>query len=322
MLIEFFLELGMVLFILCTALFSSVLQALFFCFAYLSWHLINAWRLWSWLQHSHSHHHAALAPFSTLGIWQILVNRFYQMHIQLRADAEQLKQLECMRRDFVANISHELRTPLTVLHGYLETLADNAESVNTLPLTNIYQQMQQQTLHMEDLVHDLLLLSRLEHHPAQHVEPIPLAELFEQITNKIITVLQASRHTINADIPKSAQILGERDALFSAFSNLILNAIHYSPAGSIVAIHVSTHDDHVHVRFTDHGIGIAAHDIARLTERFYRAANAKHYRHDGTGLGLAIVKHVLLRHHATLNIQSTLGEGSCFECVFPARNHA
>lgn len=318
MLIEFFLELALIIFILCAAFFSSVLQALLFCFAYLSWHLINAWRLWAWLQQSRHDEH--LKPFSTLGIWQILVDRFYRMHMQLRDDAQQLKQLESVRRDFVANISHELRTPLTVLRGYLETLLDNSvQPIDTVALVKIHQKMQQQTLQMEHLVQDLLLLSRLEHSlpQPQHFTSVELAELFQKIQEDTLHVDLLSQHPIRYEIAAHIRILGEYMALFSAFSNLLINAMHYSPAGSAIQVKAWTSKDSVHIQFIDHGIGIAPHDLDRLTERFYRADNAKMYRTDGTGLGLAIVKHVLLRHHATLHIQSTLGQGSCFECIFP-----
>lgn len=233
-------------------------------------------------------------------------------------DVTRLQNLEQMRKDFVANVSHELRTPLTVLSGYLETLLGNSEAVPPRWLRAL-QQMEAQTGRMNNLVNDLLLLSRLENeNVAQEPQRINITALLGQIRNEAVAFGQEKHHDISLECDATVSLMGLENNLRSAFSNLVTNAVKYTPAHGRIRIRWWADDQHAYFSVSDNGIGIDARHIPRLTERFYRADAARSTATGGTGLGLAIVKHVLLQHQAHLDIQSTLGKGSTFTCVFPA----
>jgi two-component system phosphate regulon sensor histidine kinase PhoR len=233
-------------------------------------------------------------------------------------DITRLHNLEQMRKDFVANVSHELRTPLTVLAGYLETLLDNSEALSPRWLRAL-QQMDAQTTRMNNLVNDLLLLSRLENDSvALEPQRVNVVSLLGQIRNEAMAYEQDKQHEITLSCESSAGLMGLESNLRSAFSNVVTNAVKYTPAHGRIHIRWWTDDNHAYFSVTDNGIGIDAPHIPRLTERFYRADAARSTATGGTGLGLAIVKHVLLQHHARLDITSTPGKGSTFTCVFPA----
>ncbi|QQD23056.1 phosphate regulon sensor histidine kinase PhoR [Venatoribacter cucullus] len=233
-------------------------------------------------------------------------------------DVTRLRQLEQMRKDFVANVSHELRTPLTVLSGYIETLQDLSAELPPR-WQRILQQMSEQSGRMDVLIKDLLMLSRLETTRQEPPQWLDLNALLEQILRDA-RALAASKHQqveLQADAP--LQILGYPGELRSAFSNLAFNACKYTPDGGHIVLSWQVLDNGCGVfAVQDNGMGIEAQHIPRLTERFYRADPSRSKATGGTGLGLAIVKHVLLRHDATLEITSTPGTGSCFRCVFPA----
>lgn len=233
-------------------------------------------------------------------------------------DVTRLQNLEQMRKDFVANVSHELRTPLTVLAGYLETFLGNTEALPPRWLRAL-QQMEAQTGRMNNLVNDLLLLSRLENENVE-LEPqrVNITALLGQIRNEAIAFALEKHHDITLECDTGVGLMGLESNLRSAFSNLVTNAVKYTPAHGRIRIRWWADERHAYFSVTDNGIGIDARHIPRLTERFYRADAARSTATGGTGLGLAIVKHVLLQHHAHLDIVSTLGKGSTFTCVFPA----
>jgi two-component system phosphate regulon sensor histidine kinase PhoR len=234
-------------------------------------------------------------------------------------DVTRLHNLEQMRKDFVANVSHELRTPLTVIKGYLETFLDMLGPDNA-PLKRGLSQMQQQALRMELLVNDLLLLSRLEtENTTQPLKPVAVAKLLRQVYNDALAINDDKQHRIHLDADDNLQIYGDENELRSAFSNLVVNAVKYTPEQGEIHIRWWADADGAHMAVTDNGIGIDAKHIPRLTERFYRADPSRHIKTGGTGLGLAIVKHVLIHHGANLLIDSTLGKGSTFTCHFPGK---
>lgn len=234
-------------------------------------------------------------------------------------DVTRLHNLEQMRKDFVANVSHELRTPLTVIKGYLETFIDMMGQDNPQLKRGLIQ-MQQQTLRMELLVNDLLLLSRLEtENTTQPMKPVAVAKLLRQIYNDALAINDDKQHQIELQADANVQIFGDENELRSAFSNLVVNAVKYTPEKGKIEIRWWADSDGAHMAVTDNGIGIDAKHIPRLTERFYRADPSRHTKTGGTGLGLAIVKHVLIHHNAQLEIHSTPGEGSTFTCHFPSR---
>ena len=242
----------------------------------------------------------------------------------LSRDVTALELAEVMRRDFVANVSHEIRTPLTVLSGFVETLQtlplNEAERARYLAL------MAQQAQRMQTLVSDLLTLSRLEGSPlpgaAEWVSISLLMQQLEQEGRALCAVLNPAAgpaHELHFELPQAGEIAGTPNELLSALSNLVSNAIRYTPAGGSVHVGWKWHEDGRAEFFVqDSGPGIAPEHIPRLTERFYRVDRSRSRDTGGTGLGLAIVKHVVQRHGAELKIESTLGKGSVFSIVFPA----
>lgn len=238
------------------------------------------------------------------------------LRLLLAQDVTQLKKMQTMRKDFVANVSHELRTPLTVLKGYLETLQDMDDDTSPL-LTNSFKEMRGQTERMQHLVDDLLLLTRLETQQKK-TQCIDIPALLSQICKEGDSMENASRR-IELTLETSAHLYGEEQDLRSAFTNLLGNALKYSPDDTIVKVRWYQDKNEAILAVEDFGEGISSSDIPRVTERFYRVENKRRTKVPGTGLGLAIVKHVLMRHEATLGITSELGKGSCFSCHFPIK---
>ncbi|MGR8999779.1 MAG: phosphate regulon sensor histidine kinase PhoR [Gammaproteobacteria bacterium] len=238
------------------------------------------------------------------------------LRLLLAQDVTQLKKMERMRKDFVANVSHELRTPLTVLKGYLETLQDMDDGQSPL-LTSSFQQMEGQTERMQHLVDDLLLLTRLETQQKKS-QCVDVPALLTQICKEGDTLGNTFRR-IELTLETGAHIVGDEQELRSAFTNLLGNALKYSPEDSLVKARWYQANDFIVLAIEDQGEGIAKADIPRVTERFYRVETKRLKKVNGTGLGLAIVKHVLMRHDAHLNITSELGKGSCFSCHFPVK---
>lgn len=232
-------------------------------------------------------------------------------------DVTRLYQLERMRRDFVANISHELRTPLTVLRGYLEILERGG---NTAPnaWTRSFRTMGDQAARMHNLIEDLLMLSRLESHGKKSAEvPVAVPQMLTEICREARMLSGDRQHQIQLEADDNLWLRGDERELHSAFSNLVVNAIRYTSAQGNISIHWWKNEDRPCLEVCDSGQGIAAEHIPRLTERFYRVDKGRSSAQGGTGLGLAIVKHVLNRHGACLEIESELGQGSVFRCLFP-----
>ena len=228
-------------------------------------------------------------------------------------------RLDSIRKDFIANVSHELRTPLTVFHGYLEILQD-MPSIQPDQLQEILAQMAGQSQRMQSLVKDLLLLSRLE-----SAEPdinkhskIHVATMLEAICSDAKVLSGDKAHQFSFELDDSLYIFGQEEELYSAFSNLVFNAVRYTPEKGTIFLKWYVEDEKSVLLIEDNGVCIAKEDIPKLTQRFYRTDKARSRVQDGegTGLGLAIVKHVLLRHQAELYIESALGQGSRFYCFF------
>lgn len=239
--------------------------------------------------------------------------------LMLVRDVTRLHHLEQMRKDFVANVSHELKTPLTVLKGYLETLSE-AVPEGQARLHRALSQMSQQSSRMEALVHDLLLLSRLENTEADKAEhAVALEGMLERMADDARALSGDRKHEVVLDVPSGARLIGNPAELESAFGNLITNAVKYTPEQGTITIRYWQDDRGAHLSVQDNGIGIDPAHIPRLTERFYRPDNSRHLQTGGTGLGLAIVKHVMIRHQGRLEIDSELGKGSTFTCHFPPK---
>ena len=230
-------------------------------------------------------------------------------------DVTQTERLDRMRRDFVANVSHELRTPLTVLSGFLETLREidlgPEEQQRYLAL------MSEQSGRMLTIVQDLLTLSAIESAPPPEDAVLDMAKIIDKLRRDAES-LSGGRHHLVVEADDPNDLLGSESELTSAFSNLVSNAIRYTPVGGRITIRWETNAHGGVFSVQDTGIGVDAQHIPRLTERFYRVDRGRSREAGGTGLGLAIVKHALNRHQAQLEITSTPGVGSCFSARFPA----
>ena len=236
----------------------------------------------------------------------------------LSRDVTAVERAETSRRDFVANVSHELRTPLTVLTGFLELL-DEEGSADPVVAKGHYRLMREQAGRMARLVEDLLTLSRLESDAAIAPDStVAVPPLLEQLRIDAES-LSAGRHRFRWDLAPDLGVAGSERELRSMFTNLVSNAIRYTPAGGDVAVRWELRNGQAEFSVRDSGIGIAPEHIPRLTERFYRVDSGRSRESGGTGLGLAIVKHVLARHQARLEVDSEPGRGSLFRAAFPPR---
>ncbi len=238
-------------------------------------------------------------------------------------DVTRMQKLIEIRKDFVGNVSHELRTPLTVLRGYLETMFHDKNNCPEHWLPSL-KTMEEQTIRMNDVIDDLLTISRLEEGQfVMNPETVIVPEMISMIHEEAValsceTLSEGQQHLFEISVEADLWIKGSSSEIYSAFSNLVFNAVHYTPEGGVIGIHwyKGRHGD-AHMKITDNGIGIPPQHISRLTERFYRVEQSRSRDMGGSGLGLSIVKHVLSRHKATLYIESKLGEGSTFRCDFP-----
>ena len=234
-----------------------------------------------------------------------------RQHLLLARDISHLNRLEQIRRDFVANVSHELRTPLTVIHGYLELL----DPEDVPELAAVLGEMRSQSKRMGQIVEDLLTLSRLETQHEVSDERVPMAPLLATV-RKEAEALSQGRHRIVLESTAEADLLGSPKDLHSALSNLVSNAVRYTPTDGCITIRWQRVAGGAVYSVSDTGFGIPAAHLARLTERFYRISSSRSRDSGGTGLGLSIVKHVLNLHQAQLRIESTPGVGSTFSCHF------
>ena len=236
--------------------------------------------------------------------------------LMIARDISHLRRLEQTRRDFVANASHELRTPLTVLKGYLDMMASEREG----PLADWNApigEMLQQSERMERIISDLLKLASLESVADEATEePVNVAELLAELEVEAGEISRGG-HNLVFKVEDRRPLMGTRTQIYSAFSNLVFNALQYTPEGGEVTVRWWVDAQGAHLTVTDTGIGIADKDLPRLTERFYRVDVARSRATGGTGLGLAIVKHAVEQNQGDLDIASTIGKGSTFSCHFP-----
>ncbi len=252
------------------------------------------------------------------GTLSVLLRRYGPgLTLVLSQDVTERERHEAMRRDFVANVSHEIRTPLTALSGFVETM-------QSLPLGEAERQhvlglMAQQTSRMRTLVDDLLTLARLEGSP----RPAPdhwfgLDALLEQVRERTRS-LSGGRHELRFPPSAGMELAGSEGEIDSALTNLLSNAVRYTPEGGRIGVTLrSLEDGRLEIAVEDSGIGIAREHLPRLAERFYRVDGSRSRATGGTGLGLSIVKHVAQRHGGELHIDSMPGQGSTFSLMLPA----
>jgi len=241
----------------------------------------------------------------------------------LTRDITTIAQADAMRRDFVANVSHEIRTPLTVMSGFIETL--QTLNLNKEEQEKYLDLMSVQASRMQDLVNDLLILSQLEGSTLPSInEPVSLQGLMASIESEARSLSTAQLFENEApqlmyfETPEGVQLSGAIKELHSAVSNLVNNAVRYTPSGgTITSSWILLPDQRIQFSVADTGPGIASEHLPRLTERFYRVDRSRSRESGGTGLGLAIVKHVMQRHGGELKIESEMGKGSKFTLIFP-----
>jgi two-component system phosphate regulon sensor histidine kinase PhoR len=235
----------------------------------------------------------------------------------LARDVTRQMRLEAMRKDFVANASHELRTPLTVISGYLDTMADDTsiDEAWAGPLRDMRAQAQR----MNAIITDLLELSRLESTDGEAPrDSIDVPRLLERLHRDALAMSARPRHVL-LELDSDDGLFGAPHEIESAFTNLLVNGIKYTPAEGTVRMRWWSDEEGAYFAVIDTGIGISAEHIPRLTERFYRVDPGRSRGEGGSGLGLAIVKHALQRHGGWLEVRSTEGKGSAFTCHFPAQ---
>lgn len=230
----------------------------------------------------------------------------------------QVERLKTMRQEFVANVSHELRTPLTVIIGYLESM----QTIDDLSVEEIQQQLRKLSApahRMNQIVADLLLLSRLDLDVPTDLTESPKLDMtvLLQMLKKDAEQLSQGKHTIILKNEQSVKIKAVESEIYSAISNLVSNAIRYSPDGGEITIETTLDKKGYRISVSDQGLGIAPQHMSRLTERFYRVDAGRSREVGGTGLGLAIVNQIIRRHDAHLTISSQPGKGSRFSCQFP-----
>jgi len=233
-------------------------------------------------------------------------------------DISELRRIDRMRSDFVANASHELRTPLASLRGFIETLQGPARS-DPAAQERFLAIMFDQATRMSRLVDDLMSLSRLE--LKSHIAPdqaVDLRPLIGHVRDSLLPLAGDLGVEIRTHLPEGkVEVLGDRDELVQVFENLIENACKYGQEGKVVDVYLKNGgSEPVEVSVVDQGPGIPAEHVPRLTERFYRVSVADSRSKKGTGLGLAIVKHILTRHRARLIVKSEVGKGSEFTVRF------
>lgn len=259
------------------------------------------------------------APRGASVILQVRLRPYAEsQHLLIIQDITLTRRLESMRQDFIANVSHELRTPLTVFHGYLELLKDGSMDISGPQFSGVIDQMTGQANRMMQLVEDLLLLSRLESVEPDHdaYQIVAVASLARDICRDAQSLSGEKQHQFVLELDESLMLSGDTKELRSAFSNLVYNAVHYTPEQGVITVRWYEEGHVSYFEVVDTGIGIADKDISRITQRFYRVDKGRSSAAGGTGLGLAIVKHVLLRHRGDLEIESKLGKGSVFRCSF------
>ena len=272
-----------------------------------------------------AHYDEATTLFSPRGdtTLSVLIRPYGEgMRLVLSQDITERLRVEAMRRDFVANVSHEIRTPLTVLSGFIETMRNlplsEVERVRVLAL------MTQQADRMHTLVSDLLTLAQLEGSPRPPADRwVGVAALWARAKTDA-KVLSKGKHQLvftAADDPHlvATQVAGSESELFSALTNLVSNAVRYTPEGGRIDLRWAWRaDGGADLEVADTGMGIAREHLPRLTERFYRVDGSRSRDTGGTGLGLSIVKHVAQRHGGEIDVQSEPGKGSTFRLALPA----
>jgi two-component system, OmpR family, phosphate regulon sensor histidine kinase PhoR len=233
-------------------------------------------------------------------------------------DISRLKQADEIRRDFVANVSHELRTPLSIFHGNLETLLEPGD-LDEKETRHIYEVMKRHSDRLNLLVNDLLSLARLESKEANlQLAEIKLRDFLEGVTRDWAKRLAGKNLRLELEVPDNFPTLRvDERRLEEVVHNLLDNAVKYSHQNGRILIQAGAPDQEVVLSVRDEGVGIAANDLPRIFERFYRADRARSRELGGTGLGLSIVKHIAQLHGGRVEAESVVGQGTTIRVILP-----
>jgi len=235
-------------------------------------------------------------------------------------DITELKKLEKIRADFVANVSHELKTPLTAIKGFVETLKTSAKD-DTVALVRFLDIIDKQTQRLENLVNDLLILSSIE---SKEVKMNIVAEPLNRIVHTVLAlhkkIIEDKGHQVKVDIPPDLpNVLVDRQRMEQVFLNLLDNAVKFTPSGGKISIQARWEKPYVVVEVNDNGVGIPAEHLSRVFERFYRVDKARSRQDGGTGLGLAIVRQIVTAHQGKIEVESSIDAGSTFRIFLPCQ---
>lgn len=237
-------------------------------------------------------------------------------------DVTQMKKLEAMRKDLIANISHEFKTPLSSIKGYSETLSSAApkDPKKTAEFASIIARNAER---LERLVENLMALSRLEQHEEKpQSEKVSLSRLVQEARDQLAHRLEQKNisleNKLQDDLPA---VIGDTEKLQQVFLNILENAVKYSPAGSRVAVQAQPAGHFLRVAIQDNGPGISAHDLPRIFERFYRVEKSRSLEGGGSGLGLAIAKHIVQMHGGKIWAESEPGKGMTLFFTLPIEIH-
>ena len=254
---------------------------------------------------------------SVRGQARLLDARVGRYAVLFADDDSEIVRMESARRDFVANVSHELKTPVGAMGLLAEALLESADDPDTV--RHFGQKVLHESHRLGAMVTELIALSRLQGaEKLPNLEAVSVDEVIAEALGKAAFTADASQNEITTDEPSGLEVLGDRMLLVTALTNLISNAVNYSPEGSPVSVSRTLRRRHVQISVTDRGIGIAPKYQQRVFERFYRVDKARSRATGGTGLGLAIVKHVALNHNGRIRLRSKPGEGSTFTMELPA----
>lgn len=235
-------------------------------------------------------------------------------------DISEIIRLEQIRKDFVANVSHELRTPITSIKGFSETLLDGAFKDEKM-LISFLDIIYQESNRLQMLIQDLLELSKIEQHGfSVSIVPTSLQEVLIRAVELTSPRLDEKNMQFDVDIVRDVMVMGDFNRLIQIFTNLVANAITYSPENTTITLRIKENDEFGIIEVEDQGMGIEKNEIARIFERFYRVDKARNRNSGGTGLGLAIVKHLIEAHHGKINVESTVGKGTCMKVSIPLKN--
>jgi two-component system phosphate regulon sensor histidine kinase PhoR len=233
-------------------------------------------------------------------------------------DITEIKKLERIRSEFVANVSHELRTPLTSIQGFIETIKGDKIG-DPIKLKRFLKIIERQSNRLNNLIEDLLHLSKIESREVKmNFQDINLEELIKKIVSELKEKIDKKQHKICLNISSRLPLVNaDYENIELVISNLLNNAIHYTPEKGKISISASERIQDVYIEVSDNGIGIAAEHLPRVFERFYRINKDRSREYGGTGLGLAIVKHIIKAHQGMVGVESHLGRGTSFYFTLP-----